>query len=119
MTGLLRGFHATSDGVLNSLTISGSPIGAAQLQQDVFRAPSVFNFYPPNYEVPGEDGVLGPEFNILSSITALNRANFVNRVVMNAAGIPAAPQNNRPLGTQIDLTPYTAQCATLARCSSR
>lgn len=107
MTGLLRPFHATSDGVLNALTINGSPIGAAQMQQDVFRAPSVFNFYPPDYEVPGEAGVLGPEFNILSSITALNRANFVHRVVMTANGIPARPPN-RPLGTRLDLTPYTA-----------
>lgn len=107
MTSLLRAFHASSDGILNSLTISGSPIGAAQMQQDVFRAPSVFNFYSPDYEVPGEDGVLGPEFNILSSITALNRANFANRVVMNDTGIPPAPPN-RPLGTQIDLEPYRA-----------
>lgn len=106
ITSLLRAFNATSDGVLNSLTVSGSPIGAAQMRQDVFNAPSVFNFYPPDYEVPGAEGALGPEFGILSSITALSRGNFAHRVVIATGGIPAAPPN-RPLGTRIDLTPYT------------
>lgn len=105
MTSFLRAFNASSDGVLNNLTVGGAPIGASAMSQDVFRAPSVFNYYPPDYEVPGETGLLGPAFGIFNSRTSLNRANFINRVVF--ANIPAAPPD-RPSGTTIDLAPWTS-----------
>ena len=49
-----RALNAKSDGVFFRAQ-------SAALQQPVFQAPSVFNFYPPDYVVPGTD-VLGPEF---------------------------------------------------------
>lgn len=104
MTNVLRAFNATSDGVLNTLTVGGSPIGASAMSQDLFRAPSVFNYYPPDYEVPGDVGLLGPAFGIFNSRTSLTRANFVNRIVFG--NIPAALPD-RPTGTSIDLTPWT------------
>jgi uncharacterized protein (DUF1800 family) len=104
MTNLLRAFNATSDGVLDTLTIEGSAIGSAAMSQDVFRAPSVFNYYAPDYEVPGQAGLYGPAFGIFSSRTSLSRANFVNRVVF--ANIPPAPPD-RPTGTSIDLSAWT------------
>ena len=108
---LLRAFNATSDGVLNSLTVTvnvpggssySSVIGSADMSQDVFNAPSVFSFYPPTARVPGENA-LGPQFAIFSSLTSLRRANFANRVIFST--IPAAPPN-RPTGTSIDLAPW-------------
>ena len=108
MTNLMRAFNATSDGILNSLTIGGSPIGASAMSQDLFRAPSVFSYYPPDYEVPGETGLYGPAFGIFSSRTALSRANFAHRVVFSS--IPAAPPD-RPTGTSIDLSPWTPLAA--------
>ena len=93
VTRVLRAFQPQSDGVLASFT--------ASMGQDVFRAPSVFNFYPPGYRIVGT-GLLGPEFKLLDSATALARINFVNTVVFN--GIAAAPPN-RPSGTTIDLSP--------------
>ena len=105
MTNLLRAFNAASDGILTNLTIGGSPVGAAAMGEDVFRAASVFSFYPSDYEVPGEAGILGPAFGIFNTRTALNRANFVNRIVFGA--IPAALPD-RPTGTSIDLAPWTA-----------
>jgi uncharacterized protein (DUF1800 family) len=104
ITNILRAFNATSDGVLNTLTVGGSAIGSAEMSQDVFNAPSVFSFYPPTARVPGE-AVLGPPFAIFSSLTSLRRANFVNRVIF--AAIPPAPPN-RPTGTSIDLTGWDA-----------
>lgn len=104
ITNLLRAFNATSDGVLNSLNVGGSSIGAAEMGQDVFNAPSVFSFYPPTARVPGEN-VLGPQFAIFSSLTSLRRANFANRVIFS--NIPAA-QPNRPMGTFIDLSNWDA-----------
>ncbi len=105
MTHILRAFHATSDGVLEAVNVGGSAIGSADMSQDVFRAPSVFNFYPPTARVPGEPGVLGPPFAIFSSLTSLRRDNFVNRVIF--ATIPAAAPN-RPTGTSIDLSAWEA-----------
>lgn len=105
MTQFLRTLNATSDGVLNSITVGGSPIGASAMGQDIFRSPSVFNYYPPDYEVPGEAGLLGPAFGIFNTRTSLNRANFVNRLVFG--NIPPAPPD-RPAGTSIDLGPWSA-----------
>ena len=103
ITHILRAFHATSDGVLDSVNVEGSAIGSADMSQDVFRAPSVFNFYPPTVRVPGEASVLGPPFAIFSSLTSLRWDNFVNRVIF--ATIPAALPN-RPTGIAIDLSPW-------------
>jgi uncharacterized protein (DUF1800 family) len=99
---VLRAFNAQSDGVLDSLNVGGSAIGSADMNQDVFNAPSVFSFYPPTARVPGES-VLGPQFVLFSSLTSLRRDNFVNRVIFST--IPAAPPN-RPSGTSIDLSAW-------------
>jgi uncharacterized protein (DUF1800 family) len=72
--------------------------GALQMGQDLFRSPSVFNFYPPDHVVAGE-AVLGPEFAIYSTSTALGRANFAYRVVYGT--MPTG--QDRPTGTALDL----------------
>jgi uncharacterized protein (DUF1800 family) len=106
MTGLLRAFDASSDGVLNNLTVAESPMGAAELSQDVFRPPSVFSFYSPDVQIAGTDPpLLGPPFQLQSSMTALRRANFANQIVF--ANIPRTLPN-RPTGTSIDLSRYAA-----------
>jgi hypothetical protein len=74
---------------------------AATLGQDVFRAASVFNFYPPGYRFFGGNGLLGPEFKLDDSSTALGRVNFVNTVVLGT--IPASPPD-RPVGTSLDFS---------------
>ena len=53
--------------------------------QDLFFPPSVFNFYSPFYRLPNT-AVLAPEFQIHTSANAINRANFVNKVVRNRIG---------------------------------
>ena len=104
ITNVLRAFNAQSDGVLDSVTVTvqgtSSAIGSADMNQDVFNAPSVFSFYPPGARVPGES-VLGPQFVLFSSLTSLRRDNFVNKVIFST--IPAAPPN-RPSGTSVDLS---------------
>jgi Protein of unknown function (DUF1800) len=105
ITHILRAFNPASDGVLDALQIEGSAIGSASLSQEVFKAPSVFNFYAPTARVPGEADVLGPQFAIFSSLTSLRRDNFVNRVIF--ATIPA-DLPNRPTGTSIDLSSWDA-----------
>lgn len=104
---VLRAFNAASDGVLDSLNVSGSAIGSADMGQDVFNAPSVFSFYPPSARIPGTT-VLGPQFVLFSSLTSIRRANFVNRVIFST--IPAALPN-RPTGTSIDLSAWDSLAA--------
>jgi uncharacterized protein (DUF1800 family) len=104
MTNILRSLNATSDGVLNS---PGGGIGTADMSEDLFNAPSVFNYFPPGARVPAENAA-GPEFAIFSSLTALRRDNFVNQVVYSTIA-PSPP--NRPLGTSIDLTPFNGLAA--------
>jgi hypothetical protein len=107
ITNVLRALKASSDGVLNALTVNGSPIGPAEMNQDLFNAPSVFNYFPPTARVPGESA-LGPEFAIYSSLSSLRRINLVNRLVFQ--NIPPAPPN-RPLGTAIDLSSWDSLAA--------
>ena len=97
MLNFLRAFGAKSDGVLND----GSR-GSAAMNQDIFRSPTVFNYYPAGYEVPGEPNLVGPVFGIFSTQTAVTRANFVYQIVYDGSSFqPNLP--NRPKGTEIDL----------------
>ncbi len=73
-----------------------------QMGQNPFYSPTVFNFYPPDYIVPGTS-LLGPEFGIRTTGTAIGTANFVNSATF--AVIPVSL--NTPLGTSIDLSEMT------------
>ena len=93
MTGLLRAFGATSDG--SNLAFYGSGMG-----QEALYAPSVFNFYSPSYVIPGTT-MYGPEFQILTTATSLNRVNWVNSFVLGSIGS----------GTTVDFSSYATQAA--------
>ncbi|MGZ8434999.1 MAG: DUF1800 domain-containing protein [Candidatus Binatia bacterium] len=95
MLNFLRAFEAKSDGVLN-----GGSRGSAAMNQDVFRSPTVFNYYPAEYEVPGEPNLVGPVFGIFSTQTTITRANFINQVLFS--GIPVSLPNT-PKGTALTL----------------
>ncbi|HYN84020.1 MAG TPA: DUF1800 family protein, partial [Pyrinomonadaceae bacterium] len=58
-----------SDGVVNHLSV--------RMQQDVFRPPTVFGYFPAEYDIPGAGELKGPEFGGMSSSTALARVAFV------------------------------------------
>ena len=66
---------------------------------DVFRPPSVFSYFSPFNGVPGGGGLRGPEFGLLSTSTALARANFVNTLVFTRRSTSSA---NAPNGTSLD-----------------
>ncbi len=54
--------------------------------QEVFRAPSVFNFYLPAYRAPGQitvSGKFSPEFQILTAVTAIETQNNLLNCVNN------------------------------------
>jgi hypothetical protein len=70
-----------------------------RMRQDVFRSPSVYNFFPPDHVVAGDD-LLGPEFAIYTTATAIARINLALDVVFKT--MPTS--TDRPLGTWIDFT---------------
>ena len=98
LTGLARALDAKSDGVFLSQQ-------SAALGQSLFNPPSVFNYYPPTYVVPGTQSI-GPEFALQNSSTAINRYNAANTlafgVIAPLATLPGAT------GTQPDWSALTA-----------
>lgn len=104
-TNLLRGFGVTaangsgqSDGYINPQTNA--------MGQNTFNSPTVFNYYSPDYVIPGT-ALNGPEFGIMTTGTAIARANFVNTIVFN--GINTS--GNAPLGTSLNLSEMQALAA--------
>ena len=98
----VRSFDRTapSDGVLTAET---SPLG-----QVVFMSPSVFNFYPPDYIVPGTS-FNGPEYALYTTGTAVSRINFVNTLVFN--GIPINEERRVTAGTSLGFADLEAIAA--------
>jgi len=101
---LLRDFNttATTDFVLGDLFLPSD----VAMDEDLFRSPTVFNFFPPSNLIAGEyscgasgmDPCLGPEFAIQDTSTALARVNLAYEIVFHLM-----PTNtNRPTGTWID-----------------
>jgi hypothetical protein len=69
------------------------------MDEDVFRSPTVFNFFPPDFVITGIDPPLyGPEFAILSTTTELARINMMNALIYTGIGT----STDRPYGTRID-----------------
>jgi uncharacterized protein (DUF1800 family) len=95
----LRAFNtggATTDFVLTDTYLPTE----LSMSQDLFRSPSVFNYYPPVFNVP-ETGVNGPEFAIQSTSTTLARVNFVAETTYKTM---STSNPNRPTGTWLDLS---------------
>jgi uncharacterized protein (DUF1800 family) len=53
----------------------------SNLSQPVFNSPSVFNFYAPDYPLPGAPGMLGPQFQLANANTSLGWFNFANDLI--------------------------------------
>jgi uncharacterized protein (DUF1800 family) len=85
---ILRAFGATTDGVAPANS-------ASSMSQSVMDSPSVFNFFPPDYGIPGTN-LLGPEFDLETTATTLVRANFINSFVYGSIGT----------GTTVSFTTY-------------
>ncbi len=73
ITHLLRAMNGVSDGAVLSDR-------ASDMKQPPFFSPTVFNFYHPDHVIQGST-LLGPEFEIFNTSTAIARINFVNTLV--------------------------------------
>lgn len=105
-TGVLRALNGRTD---------GDALGwwwGEDMRQHVFRSPSVFNFYPPDYPVAGT-ALVGPAFGIHNANTALNRINYLNYLLFwGGSGASGAVPN--AVGTQVNLSAFTADAANAA-----
>ena len=91
MAGLLRGLGANTGA--SSLAYQGGTMG-----QDALNSPSVFNFYSPDYVIP-QTTMYGPEFQILTTSTALYRVNWTYDLVFGQINAD----------TTVDFTSWVAQ----------
>jgi uncharacterized protein (DUF1800 family) len=110
-TGLLRSLNGRTD---------GDALGwwwGDDLRQHVFRSPSVFNFYAPNYPVAGTT-LQGPAFGIHNANAALQRINFVNYLVFWDGSGPSSTVPNA-VGTKVDLSAFVADAGDAARLVDR
>lgn len=96
-TGVMRALGARSDGV--------DLIGASSgMEQNVFVSPTVFNFFPPDYELTGS-GMNAPELAIVDSNTSLKRADFAWRLIFGRP-VPPDPALPGAVGTQLSLAAW-------------
>ena len=97
VTGVMRALGARSDGV-DLIALS------AGMEQNVFVSPTVFNFFPPDYELSGS-GMNAPELAIVDSSTSLKRVDFAWRLIF---GRPVPPDPTLPgaVGTQLSLAAW-------------
>ena len=97
ITHLMRALGGVSDGVF--LKDQSSAMG-----QNLFTSPTVFNFYPPDFPLPGSS-LLGPEFALQGGPGYFARANFIQSLVFSN-GIVPSPGVEPAIGTRIDLSPW-------------
>lgn len=95
MAGMVRAFG----GQMTPLNYYANDL--ANMGQDVFDPPSVFNYYAPNYIVPGTT-MMGGEFQIFTPNNAVLRTNEVSNLF---GSYGSAVQTYGP-GTTVDLTPF-------------
>lgn len=95
MAGMVRAFGGTMTNQNYYAT------DLANMGEDVFSSPSVFNYYTPGYSVPGTT-LMGGEFQIFSPNNAILRANEVT----NLFGQWGSSVQDYGPGTTVDLTPF-------------
>jgi len=81
--------------------VNNLPNVSASLSQDIFDPPTVFNFYAPQYDLPGKPAVNAPEFQILSTANSVTRANVMNDLLYNrVSGVKVSLSAYEPLAVQ-------------------
>jgi uncharacterized protein (DUF1800 family) len=77
-----------------------------EMQQQIFGSPTVFNYYPADYQIPGTT-LLGPPFGIYTETASVRRANIANTFVYGTISRPGyAPTGTTSVA--FDYAPYIA-----------
>lgn len=80
--------------------------------QEVWSPPTVFNYFSPDYVVPGTD-ILGPEFGLANTGSSFDKNNYVLYLTLGQglwmdATTTSNPYPYTPCGTSLDLAEITA-----------
>jgi uncharacterized protein (DUF1800 family) len=105
LTNLLRAFHASTPDEKFSVS-GGSTLGQLPLH-----APTVFNFFSPDYESPGaiaQAGLKSPEFQITTETTVIAIANFLRNAIYSGLG-PSADRITLDLSNEQTLASNPTQ----------
>jgi uncharacterized protein (DUF1800 family) len=77
----------------------------SSLSQPIFNSPSVFNFYAPDYPLPGNPGVVAPQFQLVNANTSMGWTNFANDLIYwwydKGKGVAAKTDLVGSTGTQL------------------
>lgn len=107
-TNFLKAFNVRSaDGLQLSDGVIATRSEFLNMGQNPFNSPTVFNYYSPDYIIPGT-ALNGPEFGIMTTSTSIARANYGNTMTFSRVNV-ALP--NIPQGTSIDLAEMQAIAA--------
>jgi uncharacterized protein (DUF1800 family) len=79
---------------------------ARAMGQDVYYSPTVFNYYPAEYRIPGTS-LVAPQFGIHNTNTVLNRANFIYDMTYGGGWSPDGELAGA-VGTSVDYAPFIA-----------
>jgi len=93
------GGDSLSDGAVSSYM--------ALLGQDPFNSPTVFNYFSPDYIVPGTT-VLAPEFEILNTGNGVKKTNFLHTLVFDGL---TANATDSLRGTSLDYSEFVPAAA--------
>ena len=94
LANLLRGLNATLSATSNVEAYTNS------LGQNLFNSPSVFSYFPPDYQT---GGLTAPELNIYNTQTSVSRTGVVNTAVFGA---------HLDANTTFNLTPFITAAST-------
>jgi uncharacterized protein (DUF1800 family) len=101
MVNAVRALNGYTDGERMGKFGLGSALG-----QPVFNSPSVFNFYSPEYRLPGNPNLMAPQFQLSNANTNLAWANYANELVYwwynKGAGLAPKDGIAGAIGTQIN-----------------
>ncbi len=79
ITSLLRALNATGTG---ANPFQDAPNLSTNMGQNILNSPTVFNFYLPDYRINvGDQSLLSPEAQLLTTETVVRRVNFVNTLL--------------------------------------
>jgi len=96
LTHLFRALGGVSDGVW--LRAQASALG-----QPIFSPASVFNFFPPDYDLPDDPSLDGPAFGVFNAGTAF-KLSAVLATALDGQGVVADLSVVGSVGSKIDLT---------------
>jgi uncharacterized protein (DUF1800 family) len=108
VTSLVRALEGSTDG--EEMGTSWQSTGTI-LGQPFMWSPSVFNFYTPDYQLPGSNGVLAPQFQLVTPNSTIGWFNAVDDLVYgwygNGNGLPPRQGIPGAVGTKLNFNQFS------------